>query len=155
MEIERNGGVGVADEKNIDTLYSKVNKLSDRMTKIESTRPFLEDLIKRNIKTNEELSKTLNGVQMSMVRMNEKMDEQSEALVSMKQEFEEANKKTNEKIENVKKYTAEKIQAVDSRVDEVEEKGKFDFLLWIKSNWPWIVCVLGLGILYASSYVKF
>lgn len=139
----------------IGTLYSKVNKLDARLTKIESTRPFLEDMIERNIASNEKLANTLQEVQISMVRMNEKMDEQSEALRIMKEEFEEANFQTNKKIEEVDKKATEGIAKVGERVEEVEEKGKFDIMLFLKSNWPWILVLVGIGTLYASNFVKF
>lgn len=145
----------MAEEKDIDTLYSRINKLDARMTKIESTRPFLEDMIKRNITSNEKLVETLQEVQISMVKMNEKMDEQSEAIKTMKQEFEEANIQTNKKIEEVDKKAIEGITKVDKRVEEVEEKGKFDIQSFIKSNWPWIMVLLGIGFFAISQYVKF
>lgn len=145
----------MADEKDISTLYSKVNKLDARMTKIESTRPFLEEMIERNIASNEKLASTLQEVQISMVKMNEKMDEQSEALKTMKAEFEEANKKTNDKIEAVDKKATDSIAKVDARVEEVEEKGKFDIQLFFKSNWPWITVIIGAGLIYVSNFVKF
>lgn len=139
----------------IGALFSKVNKLDARMTKIESTRPFLEDMIKRNIASNEKLVETLQEVQISMVKMNEKMDEQSEAIRTMKQEFEEANIQTNKRIEEVDKKASEGITKVGKRVEEVEEKGKFDIHMFIKNNWPWIVVLIGAGMLTVSQYVKF
>lgn len=145
----------MAEEKDIETLYSKVNKLDSRMTKIESTRPFLEDMIRRNVGTNEKLVETLQEVQISMVKMNEKMDEQSMAIAAMKQEFEVANAETHEKIEAVDKRAAEEIAKVGERVEEVEEKGKFDIHLFIKSNWPWILILLGVGFYTISKFVKF
>lgn len=145
----------MADDKDIDTLYSKINKLDSRMTKIESTRPFLEDMIERNIASNEKLANTLQEVQISMVKMNEKMDEQSEAFRIMKKEFQEANIQTNRKIEEVDRKATEGIAKVGERVEEVEEKGKFDIHLFIKSNWPWILVLFGLGFLFISKYVKF
>lgn len=145
----------MADDKDIDTLYSKINNLDSRMTKIESTRPFLEDMIERNIASNEKLANTLQEVQISMVKMNEKMDEQSEAFRIMKEEFQEANIQTNRKIEEVDKKATEGIAKVGERVEEVEEKGKFDIHLFIKLNWPWILVLFGLGFLFISKYVKF
>lgn len=139
----------------IGTLYSKVNKLDSRLTKIESTRPFLEDMIERNIVSNEKLANTLQEVQISMVKMNEKMDEQSEALRTMKQEFEQANAATNRKIEEVDRKATEGIAKVSEQVEEVEEKGKFDIYSFIKKNWPWILVLLGLGFMSISQYVKF
>lgn len=139
----------------IGTLYSKVNKLDARLTKIESTRPFLEEMIERNVASNEKLADTLQEVQISMVKMNEKMDEQSEALKTMKKEFEQANAATNRKIEEVDKKATDGITQVGERIEEVEEKGKFDIFEFIKKNWPWILVLLGLGIMSISQYFKF
>lgn len=134
----------MAEDKDIDNLYSKVNKLDARMTEIEATRPFLKEMIERNVASNEKLADTLQEVQMSMVKLNDKMEEQSEALASMKQEFAEANQKTNEELSKV-----------NNRVKEIEEKGKFDIMLFIKSNWPWITVLFGMGIYVISKFVKF
>ena len=56
----------------------------------------------------------------------------------------EANKKTNDKI-----------ASLDKKVEAIEEKGKFDFIGYIKLNLPWVICILGLGVAYASNYFKF
>lgn len=142
-------------EGDIGTLYSKVSKLDARMTKIESTRPFLEDMVKRNISSNEKLVETLQEVQISMAKMNDKMDEQSVAIQTMREEFERANAQTNQRIEAVDKKATDGFEKIDKRVEEVEDKGTFDIQLFIKSNWPWIVCLFGLGFLYIAQFAKF
>ena len=123
----------MAEEKDIDTLYRKINKLDSRMTEIEATRPFLKEMIERNIESNEKLSSTLLEVQMSMVNLNHEMKEQSEAMISMKKEF----------------------SGVKAKVESIEEKGKFDIHSFIKSNWPWIMILLGIGFYSISKFVKF
>lgn len=128
----------------ISILYGKVNKLSERVTEIEVTRPFLQEMIDRNIASNERLAETLNDVRITMTHMNDKMDEQSATIKTMKEEFEESNRKTNERIGEV-----------DRKIESLEEKGKFDIFGMIKTNFPWIAVILGLGIAYASQYFKF
>lgn len=123
----------MTEEKDIDTLYRKINKLDSRMTEIEATRPFLKEMIERNIESNEKLSSTLQEVQMSMVNLNHEMKEQSEAMISMKKEFSD----------------------VKVKVESIEEKGKFDIHSFIKSNWPWIMILLGIGFYSISKFVKF
>lgn len=123
----------MAEDRDIDTLYSKINKLDSRMTEIEATRPFLKEMIERNVESNEKLASTLKEVQMSMVALNHEMKEQSEAISTMKQEF----------------------SSVKVKVDSIEEKGKFDIQLFIKSNWPWIMVLLGFGFYTVSKLVKF
>lgn len=134
----------MVEDKDIDNLYSKVNNLDVRMTEIEATRPFLKEMIERSVASNEKLVDTFQEVQMSMVKLNDKMEEQSKALASMKQEFAVANKKTNEELSKV-----------NDKVKEIEEKGKFDIMLFLKANWPWIAVLFGMGTYVISKFVKF
>lgn len=132
------------EDKELDGVYGRINKLDSRITKLETSYPFLEDLIERSTKTNEKLSETMQEVQISMSKMNQKMDAQAEALASMKHDSEEANKKMNEQISRVA-----------NKVEKIEDKGKFDIWQWLKANFPWIVILVGLGIYSASQFVKF
>ena len=125
-------------------IYAKLDDHDHRITKLESTRPFLQDLIQSSVKSNEILTKTMQDVQMSMIKLNDKMDEQAREMKEMKADLEKANK-----------ATADKLTTVESKVTILEEAGKFDIQAYLKHNFPWIVVVLGMGILYVSQYVKF
>lgn len=107
----------------IGILYHKVNDLSERMTELESTRPFMQEMIEREIKVSEKLDATLDAVQLSMVQMNAKMDEQSKAIELLQKNSVESNKKLN------------------NRLDDLEERGQFDFLTYIKTNLPTIILI--------------
>lgn len=128
----------------IAVLNKKVDSLTQKVIELESTRPFLQEVVERNIASNEKLGETLHEVQLSMAHMNDKMDAQSKAFAELKKEMGEANKKTNDKI-----------ASLDKKVEAIEEKGKFDFIGYIKLNLPWVICILGLGVAYASNYFKF
>lgn len=125
-------------------IYAKLDDHDHRITQLESTWPFLQDLIQRSVKSNELLTQTMQDVQMSMVKLNDKMDEQAREMKEMKADFEKANK-----------ATADKLSTVESKVTTLEEAGKFDIRDYLKHNFPWIVVVLGMGVLYVSQYVKF
>ena len=105
----------------IGILYHKVNDLSERVTELESTQPFMQEMIEREIKVSEKLDATLDAVQLSMVQMNVKMDEQSKAIEMLQKNSAESNKKLN------------------NRLDDLEERGQFDFLTYIKTNLPTII----------------
>ena len=105
----------------IGILYHKVNDLSERAKELESTRPFMQEMIEREIKVSEKLDATLDAVQLSMVQMNAKMDEQSKAIEMLQKNSVESNKKLN------------------NRLDDLEERGQFDFLTYIKTNLPTII----------------
>lgn len=128
----------------IGKIYGRLDDHDHRITALESTRPFLQDLIARSVKSNEALAQTMQDVQLSMVKLNDKMDAQAEEIKAMKADSETANRSMNAKL-----------TAVETKVSALEDAGKFDIRAWIKKNWPWLCVMVGLGIMYASQYVKF
>ena len=135
-------------EHDINTLYKKYNNLSERVASMETAKGYFRDLVERNIASNEKLSETMHEVQMSMVKMNEKMD-------NMKEDFQEAVQQTDSKIKSATEQTDEKIRSVNQKVEAIEEQGKFDIWGAIKKYFPWLIVLVGLGIMYASRYIKF
>lgn len=133
----------MADGENTK-IYAKLDDHDRRITTLESTRPFLQDLIDRSIKSNEVLAQTMQDVQLSMVKMNDKMDKQAEDLRQMRDDFVAANKAVTQKVEDVEK-----------KVSSLDDEGKFNIRTYLKTNWPWIIVVLGMGIFIATKYVKF
>lgn len=128
----------------IGKIYSKLDDHDHRITALESTRPYLQDLIERNINSNEKLSDTMVKIQESMVHLNDKMDKQATDMQTMRSDLERANKATNDKL-----------TTVEAKVSTLEDAGKFDIWAWVKTNWPWMCALCGLGLMYASQYVKF
>lgn len=125
-------------------IYDRLDEYDRRITVLESTRPFLQELIERSIKSYDALSKTMQDVQLSMVKMNDKMDIQAESLRNLQDNMSAGNK-----------AMSEKITVIENRVANIDEEGKFNIRTWFKTNWPWVLIVMGLGIMVASQYVKF
>ena len=109
----------------IGKIYGRLDDHDHRITALESTRPFLQDLIARSVKSNEVLAQTMQDVQLSMVKLNDKMDAQAAEIQSMKTNSETANRNMNDKL-----------TAVETKVSALEDAGKFDIRAWIKKNWP-------------------
>lgn len=130
--------------KDIQNICEKINNIDVRLVKMESTRPFLEDMIERNIVTNEKLAETLQDVQLSMVSLNEKMKEQSEAIDLIRNEFSDVSQEIDDRITKI-----------DYKVEKVKDKGKFGILGYLQRQWPTIVILIGAGSLYLSKYIKF
>lgn len=128
----------------IGILYSKVGKLDERVTKMESTRPYLENLVERSVASNEKLADAIQQMQIAITEMNEKIDFQGESLSDMKKEMEESGKRTSVRLEQV-----------DKQIDSIKEKGKFDITAWIKQNFPWLIIIVGGAIAYFGQFFKF
>ena len=125
-------------------VYAKLDDHDRRITQLESTRPYLQDLIDRNIKSNEVLTQTMQDVQVAIVKLNDKMDRQVDEMAKVKKSVEAANAKTDEKL-----------SVVETKVNALENAGKFDIREFFKKNWPWVCALLGMGWLYVAQFVKF
>ena len=131
-------------EGDINTLFGKVDKLDERVTKIEATQPFLTEILEKNVKTNERLAETLHEIRLSMVSMNDKIDAQATAIENMKHDFDEADKKTDERIKSV----VQKVEAINL-------EGQFNIREFLKKNFIWLAITVGLGVAYFSTFISF
>lgn len=131
-------------EGDINTLFGKVAKLDQRVTKIEATQPFLTEILEKNVKTNERLAETLHEIRLSMVSMNDKIDAQATAIDNMKHDFDEADKKTDERIKSV-------VQ----KVETINLEGQFNIREFLKKNFIWLAITVGLGVAYLSTFISF
>lgn len=130
-------------EKDIDAIYKRLNNIDKRLVEIESTRPFLKEMVDRNVSICELLSETMQEVQYSMRELNEKMELQSTSIKEIREEFNILSDRTNDKIDEV-----------SNKIQLVEDKGKFDILQYIKNNWPLILVLIGLGGAYIAEFIK-
>lgn len=130
-------------EKDIDAIYKRLNNIDKRLVEIESTRPFLKEMVDRNVSVCELLGETMREVQYSMRELNEKMELQSTSIKEIREEFNILSDRTNDKIDEV-----------SNKIQLVEDKGKFDILQYIKNNWPLILVLIGLGGAYIAKFIK-
>ena len=131
-------------EGDINALFGKVAKLDQRVTKIEATQPFLTEILEKTVKTNERLAETLQEIRLSMVSMNDKIDAQATAIENMKHDFDEADKKTDERIKSV-------VQ----KVETITLEGQFNIREFLKKNFIWLAITVGLGVAYFSTFISF
>ena len=131
-------------EGDINALFGKVAKLDQRVTKIEATQPFLTEILEKNVQTNERLAETLQEIRLSMVSMNDKIDAQATAIENMKHDFDEADRKTDERIKSV----VQKVEAINL-------EGQFNIREFLKKNFIWLAITVGLGVAYLSTFISF
>lgn len=130
-------------EKDIDAIYKRLDNIDKRLVEIESTRPFLKEMVDRNASVCELLSEIMQEAQYSMRALNEKMELQSTSIKEIREKFNILSDRTNDKIDEV----SNKIQLVG-------DKGKFDILQYIKNNWPLILVLISLGGAYIAKFIK-
>lgn len=131
-------------EKDIDDLTVRMNKIDQRVARMESSSDFFKDVLKKNTETNEKLNDTLSEVKSSIFALNSKMESHVKVIEDMDVRFTQANAEASRKID-----------IIDEKLQQYEDKSKFDIMMFLKHNWGWIMVLLGMGILYVSEFVKF
>lgn len=99
-------------------LTKRVISIDERLTKIESTQPYLEKLLEQNIESINKLAHTMDTVQVTMAQMNTE-------LLSV----------------------TSKVDGLISKVDNVKENQTLNIMSFIKKYFPWIVVAIG-GLVY-------
>lgn len=110
-------------------IEERVSQVENRLVKVETELPHLRESLDRNTKSNEKMVDVLDSLEKTMLQINYKTDTQENEIKENKQE-----------ISNVKQ-----------KVEQLEEKGKFDISNWIKANWPWLLITATLGIGWATN----
>lgn len=105
-------------------LEERVSQMENRLVKVEAELPHLRDSLDRNTNSNEKMTEVLNSLEKTMLQINYKAETQDNEI----------------------KENREEIKKVKVKVEELEEKGKFDISIWIKQNWPWLLITATLGI---------
>ncbi len=113
--------------RRIDNIETKVDNMTDvkiAVTKISTSMDYLIGHVERQDKLNEKQNETLD-------KMNQNLNE-----------LNEGQKTLNNKVEKLEKGQ----ENLSKRVDESEEKGKVDIIIWIKNLFIKHILPIGLGI---------
>ena len=124
-------------DQDIDILYRKVNNLNEKTAEISATLPFFKEMITKNADSTEKLVETLQEIQSTMLCISNRLEDQSQKF---------------KKLED--KMTLSE-SSFEKKLEELEDKGQFDIHLFIKEKWPYILVILGAGMIYVSKFVKF
>lgn len=131
-------------EEIIHELENKVNKINGRVTELEATQPFLKEMVQQNTVAYQKLTETMVDVRIAMTQINDNLSQQSDDIVALEN-----------KVEEVSSITDAHFDSVSKRIKQIEDDNSFNISQFFKKNFPWIVALLGLGILYATQFVKF
>ena len=120
-------------QKDIDDLYEKTNGIDRKLVEIETNQKHYTDTLEKVADSNMKLVDTLQSMQITFVKMDGKIDEMSRDIVATKVQ----------------------INGIDTRMKKIEADNSFEIMGFFKKNFPWIVVLVGGGILWASQLVKF
>lgn len=120
-------------QKDIDDLYEKTNGIDRKLVEIETNQKHYTDTLEKVADSNMKLVDTLQSMQITFVRMDGKIDEISKDTIA----------------------TNTKINEIDTRMKKIEGDNNFNIMEFFKKNFPWIVILIGVGMLTVSKFVKF
>lgn len=124
----------------MEVLEARVRELEEKVTRLDTEYPFLKESLDKNTKSYQELNKTLITFKDTMTTMNLQMATMNNNLQTQK---------------NALDKVVGDVEALKNQVENVDEKGKFDIREFFKKYFPWIVVLIGMGLLAASKFVKF
>lgn len=124
----------------MEILEARVRELEEKVTRLDTEYPFLKESLDQNTKSYQDLNKTLISFKDTMTTMNLQMATMNNNIQTQK---------------NALDKVVGDVETLKNKVENVDEKGKFDIREFFKKNFPWIVVLVGVGILVVSNFVKF
>ena len=122
----------------------RISKMERDITEFKTTQTFLKEILERNTETNEKLVGTLNKVEQSMISINDNLQVQSKEISAIRKELDETTNSFDKKI-----------ASVESKVESIDDDGKFNIRLFLKNYFPWIVVTIGIAVNFLSKILSY
>lgn len=120
-------------QKDIDDLYEKTNGMEKKLVEMETNQKHYTDTLEKVADSNMKLIDTLQSMQITFVKMDNKIDEISKDTAETKKQ----------------------VTGIDCRMKKIEDDNTFNIMQFLKKYFPLIVVGIGVIGLLASPYIKF
>ena len=120
-------------QKDVDDLYEKTNGIEKKLVEMETNQKHYTDTLEKVADSNMKLIDTLQSMQITFVKMDNKIDEISRDTAETKKQ----------------------VTGIDCRMKKIEDDGTFNIMQFLKKYFPYIVVGIGVIGLLASPYIKF
>ena len=141
----------------IQELALEQQSLRKRVGVLEQKQAVSDILAQQSIETTKELSLTLKEFSITLVNINnslarsdEKIEEVSRIISKIDGKVSSLEENFEEKVDCLEANLSKDVGVLKQKIEEVEEKGKFDFVLYVKQNFIKILLTLG-GLGYVIS----
>ena len=141
----------------IQELALEQQSLRKRVGVLEQKQAVSDILAQQSIETTKELSLTLKEFSITLVNINnslarsdEKIEEMSKIISKIDCKVSSLEENFEEKVDCLEANLSKDVGVLKQKIEEVEEKGKFDFILYVKQNFIKILLILG-AIGYVAS----
>lgn len=120
-------------QKDVDDLYEKTNGIEKKLVEMETNQKHYTDTLEKVADSNMKLIDTLQSMQITFVKMDNKIDEISRDTAETKRQ----------------------VTGIDCRMKKIEDDNTFNIMQFLKKYFPLIVVGIGIIGLLASPYIKF
>ena len=134
----------------IQELALEQQSLRKRVGVLEQKQAVSDILAQQSIETTKELSLTLKEFSITLVNINnslarsdEKIEEVSRIISKIDCKVSSLEENFEEKVDCLEANLSKDVGILKQKIEEVEEKGKFDIVLYIKQNFIKIILIAG------------
>lgn len=115
-------------QKDVDDLYEKTNGIEKKLVEMETNQKHYTDTLENVADSNMKLIDTLQSMQITFVKMDNKIDEISRDTAETKKQ----------------------VTGIDCRMKKIEDDNTFNIMQFLKKYFPLIVVGIGIIGLLAS-----
>lgn len=115
-------------QKDVDDLYEKTNGIEKKLVEMETNQKHYTDTLEKVADSNMKLIDTLQSMQITFVKMDNKIDEISRDTAETKKQ----------------------VTGIDCRMKKIEDDNTFNIMQFLKKYFPLIVVGIGIIGLLAS-----
>lgn len=115
-------------QKDVDDLYEKTNGIEKKLVEMETNQKHYTDTLEKVADSNMKLIDTLQSMQITFVKMDNKIDEISRDTAETKKQ----------------------VIGIDCRMKKIEDDNTFNIMQFLKKYFPLIVVGIGIIGLLAS-----
>lgn len=134
----------------IQELALEQQSLRKRVGVLEQKQAVSDILAQQSIETTKELSLTLKEFSITLVNINnslarsdEKIEEVSKIISKIDSKVSSLEENFEERVDCLEANLSKDVGVLKQKIEEVEEKGKFDIVLYIKQNFIKIILIAG------------
>lgn len=145
----------------IQELALEQQSLRKRVGVLEQKQAVSDILAQQSIEITKELSLTLKEFSITLVNINnslarsdEKIEEVSRIISKIDNKVSSLEENFEEKVDCLEANLSKDVGVLKQKIEEVEEKGKFDFVLYVKHNFIKILLILGAIGYVASQFIN-
>lgn len=120
--------------------YDEINPIKEDINEMKITISNNDILTKQALESNEKLSDAIDVLKSTMIEVSQSVKDSNRINGEITKTIEELNKK----ITSVEVGTNQSLKEFGEKIIEIDNKSKFDIVVWLKTNWFGVISIIGI-----------